>query len=120
MKETKMDIYFYKAECGDASRIRFYGTDDKYHNVFIDSGYRRTFKNIIDSQIQEIIENEEIIDLWIISHIHDDHIGGIEQYIKQIEIGQSKDIVYSWFYNNPRRNNLAPEGSNNSDSSANV
>lgn len=105
MKETKKSIYFYKAECGDAARIRYLGNDGEYHNVFIDSGYRRTFKNIISRHIKEIQTNEEAIDLWIISHIHDDHIGGIEQYLKQIEIGQSLDTVESWFYNSPRKSN---------------
>ncbi len=105
MKETKKSIYFYKAECGDAARIRYLGNDGEYHNIFIDSGYRRTFKNIIARHINEIQANEEAIDLWIISHIHDDHIGGIEQYLRQIEIGQSIDTVESWFYNSPRKGN---------------
>jgi beta-lactamase superfamily II metal-dependent hydrolase len=105
MRETKKEIFFYKAECGDASRIRYYGSDRKYHNVFIDSGYRRTFINVISPHINEIQAKNESIDLWIISHIHDDHVGGIEQFIKQIESGESKDTINRWFYNRPRRTN---------------
>lgn len=103
MKEIKKEIFFYQAECGDASRVRYYGRDGKYHNVFIDAGYKRTFKNVISLQIEEIQARNESIDLWIVSHIHDDHIGGIEQFINQIETGESTDTINHWFYNRPRR-----------------
>lgn len=99
-----MQLYFYKAECGDAGRIRFLGDDGKYHNIFIDSGYRRTFKQILKPHIEEIGRNNEVLDLWVVSHIHDDHIGGVEQYIRQIKSGELKDIVKSWLYNSPRKN----------------
>ncbi|MEZ4888143.1 MAG: MBL fold metallo-hydrolase [Chitinophagales bacterium] len=105
MKEIKKEIFFYQAECGDASRIRYYGSDGKYHNIFIDAGYRRTFKGIISSHVNEIQASDESIDLWIVSHIHDDHIGGIEQFIKQTKSGESKDTTNLWLYNRPRRTN---------------
>lgn len=109
MKETKKEIFFYQAECGDASRIRYYGSDEKYHNIFIDAGYRKTFKNIISPHIKQIQTSQESIDLWIVSHIHDDHIGGIEQFIKQVETGESKDTIDRWLYNRPRRTNQLAE-----------
>lgn len=110
MKEIRKEIFFYQAECGDASRVRYYGNDGKYRNIFIDAGYRKTFKNIISHHIRETQAKEESIDLWIVSHIHDDHIGGIEQFIKQVETGESTDTVNKWFYNRPRRTNQSIEG----------
>lgn len=109
MKETKKELFFYQAECGDASRIRYFGNDGKYHNIFIDAGYRRTFKNIISSHVKQIQTIEESIDLWVVSHIHDDHIGGIEQFIKQVKTGESLDTTKKWFYNRPRRTNQSTE-----------
>lgn len=109
MKEIKKEIFFYQAECGDASRVRYYGSDGRYHNIFIDAGYSNTFKNILSPHIKEIQANNESIDLWIISHIHDDHIGGIEQYIKQIGTGESIDTINHWFYNRPRISNQSTE-----------
>lgn len=97
-----MEIKFFQAECGDASCIRFLGNDNKYHNVFIDSGYERTFRHILENEIQNIVGNNEIIDLWIISHIHDDHIGGVVKYIDTINDGEYSDIVKQYFYNPPR------------------
>lgn len=97
-----MEIYFYQAECGDAARIRFYDSDKNPKNILIDSGYERTFNHVLKSEIKEIIQNKERIDICIISHIHDDHIGGIIKYIKTINSGELEDIVNTWFYNPPR------------------
>lgn len=97
-----MEIKFFQAECGDASCIRFLGNDNKYHNVFIDSGYERTFRHVLESEIQNIIGKNETIDLWLISHIHDDHIGGIVKYIDTVNDGEYSDIVKQYFYNPPR------------------
>jgi beta-lactamase superfamily II metal-dependent hydrolase len=98
-----MKISFFKAECGDAASIRYFGSDGKYHNIFIDSGYGRTFRFVLEDEIKEIIELGEIIDLWIISHVHDDHIGGILKYIETIKSGEYPDIVQQFFYNPPRK-----------------
>ena len=97
-----MEIKFYQAECGDAAKIRFLGTDQKYHNIIVDSGYERTFRHVLADEIKEIETQKEAIDLWVISHIHDDHIGGVTSYIKSIKLGEIDDAVNSWFYNVPR------------------
>jgi beta-lactamase superfamily II metal-dependent hydrolase len=54
-------------------------------------------------EIQTVKNEKELIDLWIISHIHDDHIGGAVAYIKAIKDGEFDDVVQSWFYNPPRK-----------------
>lgn len=97
-----MTVNFFQAECGDASCIRFLGNDNKYHNVFIDSGYERTFRHVLENEIRNIVAKNETIDLWIISHIHDDHIGGVIKYIDTIKTGEHNDIVNQYFYNPPR------------------
>jgi len=97
-----MQIKFFQAECGDASGIRFLGNDNKYHNVFIDSGYERTFRHVLENEIEDISSRNEMIDLWIISHIHDDHIGGVVKYIETVRDGECNDIVNQYFYNPPR------------------
>ena len=97
-----MQLYCYQAECGDAFRIRYIGNDNKAHNIFIDSGYERTYRHILQSEIEAISKVEEVIDLWIVSHIHDDHIGGVIKYIKAIKDDEITDIVKEWYYNPPR------------------
>lgn len=98
-----MKIRFYQAECGDASCISFIGSDNMPHNIFIDAGYERTFRHVLADEIQALSQKGEAIDLWILSHIHDDHIGGAIAYIKSINSGEFKDIVKSWLYNHPRK-----------------
>lgn len=98
-----MKIKFYQAECGDAACISYLGLDNNPHNVFIDAGYERTFRHVLSNEIDAIEQRGEVIDLWVLSHIHDDHIGGAIAYIKAIQDGEFKDIVKLWFYNPPRK-----------------
>ncbi len=97
-----MEVIFYQSECGDAAKISFEGNYNEIHTIFIDSGYERTFRDIIKNDIIELTEKDEKIDFWIISHIHDDHIGGVKKYIDYIKDGELKDLVSTWIYNAPR------------------
>ncbi len=97
-----MVIKFFQAECGDAARISFFGNDNKYHNIFIDAGFERTFRFILGEEIKQIEMSGEHIDLWILSHIHDDHIGGVLKYLDLIKYDEYNDIVNQWYYNVPR------------------
>ncbi|NEU08021.1 MBL fold metallo-hydrolase [Flavihumibacter sp. R14] len=105
-----MNVYFYRAECGDAARVHFRGNDGKRHNIFIDSGYERTFELILRQEISKIKTRGDRIDMWLISHIHDDHIGGAVAYLKAIKTGELPDIVDSWIYNPPRPAGLQING----------
>ncbi len=98
-----MELFCYQAECGDAIRIRYIGDDQKPHNIFLDSGYERTFRNVLQYEINSLIQVGEFVDLWIVSHIHDDHIGGIIKYIKLINDDEYEDLTQKWFYNPPRK-----------------
>lgn len=97
-----MKLNIYQAECGDALSIGYIGIDGRRHNVFLDSGYERTYTCVLEGEIKRIIKYGEEIDLWIISHIHDDHIGGVTAYIDAVRNGSIKDVVNSWYYNSPR------------------
>ncbi len=70
----------------------------------------------MQSEIEAIFQAKEVIDLWIVSHIHDDHIGGIIKYIKAIKDDEITDIVKEWYYNPPR--NYLPLKQQNTISSA--
>jgi len=100
-----MEVTFYQSECGDSAKISFIGNDNKNHHIFIDSGYERTFRDCIRKDVEELIKNGEVIDYWIVSHIHDDHIGGVKKYIDYIQTRELKDIVLNWIYNAPRVDN---------------
>ncbi|WP_281979692.1 MBL fold metallo-hydrolase [Tenacibaculum mesophilum] len=97
-----MEVFFYQAECGDSARIRFYDKKGIPRNILIDSGYERTFNFVLKDEIKKIIESNERLDICVISHIHDDHIGGLVKYIKIISSEELIDVIDKWFYNLPR------------------
>jgi len=98
-----MELYFYQAECGDAARISYRDFDDVEHNILIDSGFERTFRHLLADEIKTIVNRRTEIDLWVISHIHDDHIGGVIKFLKAVNSGELVDIVKEWYYNAPRK-----------------
>lgn len=67
-----LEVYAYNAGKGDCIRIRFADT----HNIIIDSGVMRfapDFKRLCD----RILASGETLDALILTHVDDDHIGGI-------------------------------------------
>jgi beta-lactamase superfamily II metal-dependent hydrolase len=99
-------LIFYQAECGDATRIEFTGSDRKLHHILIDTGFERTYRHVLEQDIRALAESGNEIDLCIISHIHDDHIGGAIAYVRGIQNGTIGDIVKQWIYNPPRGRNI--------------
>jgi beta-lactamase superfamily II metal-dependent hydrolase len=84
--DMSLQIKFFSVGCGDAIAIRFLGDDGKFHNIFIDGGIenKTIYTDGIKKEILSIVDRGEIIDLWIISHIDDDHIGGVLCFVKDI------------------------------------
>lgn len=96
-----MEVEFFKAQCGDACKVSF-KSGAHFQHIFIDSGYERTYRDILRQEIELIASKNEKIALWILSHIHDDHIGGAIAYISAVKSGRTNDIVQRWLYNPPR------------------
>ena len=69
----------------DAIIIGFDGNDGIRHNIVIDGGDYKSLKfcytDRLKGRLQSIFEAGETIDLWIISHIDNDHIGGLVNFI---------------------------------------
>lgn len=97
-----MKVICYNAECGDAFRIEYLGKSGKVRHILLDGGYERTYRNTLFREISAIENNNENIDLCIITHIHDDHIGGIVSFVSAINAGRQNDIVLKWWFNPPR------------------
>ncbi|MGE0567909.1 MAG: ComEC/Rec2 family competence protein [Bacteroidia bacterium] len=102
MSAQYLETRFLKVGCGDGIRIRFLGNDSLYHNIIIDGGtYKGTvYEGTLQKEILNIIQSNEIIDLWIISHIDDDHIGGILRLIKDKETLRQIDLKKTTFWFN--------------------
>ena len=69
--------------CGDAIVIRYYGNDEKYHNIIIDGGYMKKYEDTLQPEIEAIRNRkDECIDLWCITHVDLDHLGGVIKFIR--------------------------------------
>jgi beta-lactamase superfamily II metal-dependent hydrolase len=104
-----MKVYCYNAGCGDAFRIEFTGSSGKTRHILLDSGFQSTFRTLLIAEIRSIELKKEAIDLCVITHIHDDHIGGIQTMINAIQAGRINDIISKWWFNPPRISNLQPK-----------
>lgn len=98
-----MNIDFLDAGCADAIHIYFTGNDNKPHNILIDGGSEKgdKYEKGLRKRIDEIVNTKkEIIDLWIITHIDDDHIGGILRLLKDTELLKKVDLSRTTFWFN--------------------
>lgn len=83
-----MEIKFLKAANGDSILISFRDTDGDPRNILIDGGMPQTYYNSglningdLYHTIEDIKTKVESIDLLVLTHIDEDHIGGILKWI---------------------------------------
>lgn len=98
-----MNIKFLKANNGDSILIKFKGEDNKNINILIDGGMPQTYYNSdyndygdLFDVIEDIKENKEKINLLILTHIDNDHIGGILKWI-ELDNNAHQLIDKVWF-----------------------
>ncbi|MDD7885263.1 ComEC/Rec2 family competence protein [Flavivirga sp. 57AJ16] len=96
-----MKIKFLKAFNGDSIWISFLENDIP-RNILIDGGIGDTYKTTANVKgdlhkvIEKIQEEEQFIDLLVLTHFDDDHIGGILRWLNK-DKGASKLIKKVWF-----------------------
>jgi len=90
-------VKILKAGQGDSILIRFLGNDSKYKNILVDGGNSKAeYQNHLKKEILQIRENNESIDLLIITHTDQDHVKGIQYLLNDEEINK-KIIKQVWF-----------------------
>lgn len=98
-----MKIKFLKANNGDSILVTFQDDEKIKRNILIDGGMPQTYYNSgensygeLHDTIQDIKNNDQKIDLLILTHIDEDHIGGV---LKWIEFDQEAHqlIQNVWF-----------------------
>lgn len=69
----------------DAIIIHFTDDDDNGHNIIIDGGEmyspKYCYADRLKGKLEELFSKGETIDLWVITHIDNDHIGGLYNFI---------------------------------------
>lgn len=90
-----MKIRIIPIPYGDSFVISWSGKQGE-HTLLLDSGTANAYKCSLRGILQRL--NHEI-DLWIISHPHDDHIGGVMKYIDDLQGGLKLPQCKRWLYN---------------------
>ncbi len=96
-----MKVKFLQAFNGDSIWISLI-YNEKPHNILIDGGVGDTYKNTANVKgdlfkvIEQIKRDEQFIDLLVLTHFDDDHIGGILRWLNK-DKDASKLIKKVWF-----------------------
>lgn len=85
----------------DAIIISFTAEDGTMHHIFVDGGDinspKYCYTDRLKKNLETLFNNGETIDLWIVTHIDNDHIGGIYNFINDTDFfnahqGQLKEV----------------------------
>lgn len=87
-----INIKMFKAEKGDAFLIKF----DNGQNILIDMGMPNTYENEIRQELIKLKELNQKIDLLIISHVDEDHIGGAIKFLEENQNNKIIEILEIW------------------------
>lgn len=91
-----MKIKVLPAFNGDCLLISFeYQKEIK--NILIDGGIARTYQRHLKPELQKLIDLGQKIDLLIVTHIDDDHIGGIKELYQ--DSGLDKEFIDEIWFN---------------------
>ncbi|HET9225371.1 MAG TPA: MBL fold metallo-hydrolase, partial [Thermoanaerobaculia bacterium] len=86
-------IEMLPAREGDCLWIE-YGTEEKPHRILIDTGTPGTWRQLVE-RIERVPEDQRRFELFIVSHIDGDHIGGAIRFLEERPAGVGFDDV--WF-----------------------
>lgn len=78
---------------GDALWIE-YGSSSAPHRVLIDAGVRGTY-DVVKARIEQLPEEDRRFDLFVITHVDSDHIGGVPKLLADETLALQFDDV--WF-----------------------
>lgn len=109
-KNHKITFTFFDIGGGDAVWVRFFGTDQHWHNILLDGGYGYAYKIAFGPLIKHLLSEGEKIDLWIISHIDRDHIGSVLGFIQDKKIKNKPESVKEFWFNHTGYSVKTPNG----------
>ncbi|WKK60347.1 ComEC/Rec2 family competence protein [Sphingobacterium sp. BN32] len=91
-----MKIKFLPAFNGDCILVSF-EYENRKRNILVDGGVPRTYLRHLKPELEKLIQQEENIDLLIVTHIDDDHIGGIKELYQDAAL--NKDFIKEVWFN---------------------
>lgn len=89
-----LKIKILPANCGDSIIITFDDTD-RVKNILVDGGSGTVYDEVLKDEIINIIGKDQVIDLLIVTHTDNDHIGGIIKFVEDDTLNNCIQEV--WF-----------------------
>ncbi len=86
-------IELLPAEQGDALWIE-YGSASSPHRILIDAGVRKT-SDVVRARVEELPKPKRQFDLFVVTHVDSDHVGGVPRLLADPSLGLRFDEV--WF-----------------------
>lgn len=84
-----LSVEYIPMQYYDAIFIRFTDEDGRTHNIIVDGGeiskQKYCYIDSLKKKLEDLFNRGESINLWIITHIDNDHIGGLYHFINDIE-----------------------------------
>ena len=81
---------------GECLILQWKDSQDVDRTIILDSGTVSSYRHHLRQFLAEL---DGDIDLWVISHIHDDHIGGVLKYIDDMQGGILDVKCRQWLFN---------------------
>lgn len=80
-----LSVEYIPMQYYDAILIQFTGEDGMLHTIIVDGGHidlpKFCYTERLKKKLELIFSNGNSIDLWIVTHIDNDHIGGLYSFI---------------------------------------
>lgn len=92
-----MELKFLPAFNGESILISFIDPNGIKRNILVDGGISITYRRVLKPLFDKLIKKGEYIDLLIVTHIDDDHIGGIKELFQDVR--QDKSFIKKVWFN---------------------
>lgn len=91
-KNIVLEIKIFQVYCGDCISVVYHDGEENVHSILIDAGYARTYHRTLKQEITKLKE----VDLFVITHMDDDHIGGMTSLIKEYPKPPIKEFWFNY------------------------
>ncbi|MDR6941680.1 ComEC/Rec2 family competence protein [Mucilaginibacter pocheonensis] len=95
-----MELRYLSVGCADAIHILLPGPGGRDQHILVDSGSERgDYPGTLRQEMEAIAARGESIDRWIITHIDDDHIGGLLRFLSDTPLRNQLPLDHTeiWF-----------------------
>lgn len=97
IEDPPVHLFVLPAHNGDALLLEYLGIDQQFHRIWIDGGLVKTYMEKGRPVLKSLIQQEAKIDLMVVTHIDQDHIGGVLAFVNDSNL--NKDFVERFWFN---------------------